>query len=122
MFTGLATILSTSDLPRLMAFYTAGLGGEESYRFPAEGDPGYVALEVAGAHLGIAADPAAATGDAPQRHALWVYCNDADTAAAHLVQLGATLIIPPTDMPWGERVADLHDPDGNLLHVAHQLG
>jgi hypothetical protein len=24
-------------------------------------------------------------------------------------------------MPWGERVADLHDPDGNLLHVAHTL-
>ncbi|HEY5981063.1 MAG TPA: VOC family protein [Microlunatus sp.] len=122
MFTGLSTILSTPDLPRLVAFYTAALDAEVTYQFPPEGDPGYVALQIAGASLGIAADPAAAEADGQQRHALWVYCSDADAAADGLVAAGGTLISPPTDMPWGERVADLHDPDGNLLHVAHQLG
>lgn len=81
MVTGLTPILSTPDLPRLLAFYTGGLDAEETYRFPDDGAPGYVALEVAG-----------------------------------------TLASPPTDMPWGERVADLHDPDGNLVHVDHPLG
>lgn len=121
MFTGLTPILSTSDLPRLLAFYIAGLDAEETYRFPEDGTPGYVALDVGGARLGIAADPASAAADGPQRHALWVYCTDADTAADRLVEAGGTLISPPTDMPWGERVADLHDPDGNFVHVAHQL-
>ena len=121
MFTGLSTILSTPDLRRLADFYVTGLGGEESYRFPAEGDPAYIALELAGAPLGIAADAAAPAADVPQRHALWIYCTDADAAATQLVTAGAVLVSPPTDMPWGERVADLTDPDGNLLHVAHQL-
>ena len=122
MFTGLSTILSTPDLPRLVTFYTAGLDADETYRFPDEGDPGYVALAVAGANLGIAADPASAAADGAQRHALWVYCTDADVAADRLVAAGGTLVSPPTDTPWGERVADLHDPDGNLVHVAHPLG
>jgi predicted enzyme related to lactoylglutathione lyase len=120
MFTGLSVILSSPDLPRLVGFYTDALDAEQTYSFPEEGDPGYVALVVAGAQLGIAADPAAATG--PQRHALWLYCPDADAAVARLVDAGGTLVSPPADMPWGERVADLHDPDGNLLHVAHQIG
>lgn len=122
MFTGLTPILSTPDLPRLLAFYTGGLDAEETYRFPDDGAPGYVALEVAGAQLGLAADPASAGADGPQRHALWVYCTDADAAADRLVDAGGALVSPPTDMPWGERVADLHDPDGNLVHVAHRLG
>jgi predicted enzyme related to lactoylglutathione lyase len=122
MFTGLSTILSTPDLPRLVAFYTAGLDAEVTYQFPTEGDAGHVALDVAGSSLGIAADPASGAADGPQRHALWVYCTDADAAAERLVAAGGTLVSPPTDMPWGERVADLHDPDRNLLHVAHQLG
>jgi predicted enzyme related to lactoylglutathione lyase len=122
MFTGLTPILSTPDLPRLLAFYTGGLDAEETYRFLDDGAPGYVALDVGGARLGLAADPASAAADGPQRHALWLYCADADAAADRLVAAGGTVVSPPTDMPWGERVADLHDPDGNLLHVAHPLG
>lgn len=122
MFSGLSTILSTPDLPRSVAFYTVGLDAEVTYQFPPEGDPGYVALQIAGANLGLAADPASAAAAGPQRHALWVYCTDADAAAERLVAAGGTLVSPPTDMPWGERVADLHDPDGNLLHVAHRIG
>ena len=52
MITGLFAILSTSDLDRLVALYSAGLGGEEMYRFPDEGGPAYVALRVAGTELG----------------------------------------------------------------------
>ena len=70
----------------------------------------------------IRAVPCSRADRPAQRHALWVYCTDADAAAERLVGAGGTLISPPTDMPWGERVADLHDPDGNLLHVAHSLG
>ena len=50
---------------------------------------------LARAHLGIAADPASAAADGPQRHALWVYCTDADAAAERLVGAGGTLISPP---------------------------
>lgn len=118
MFTAIFPILSTRDLPRLVAFYRDGLGGAEAYRFPDEGDPAYVALTVAGTELGIAADPDAAGADTDQRTSLWVYCEDCDRAVEQLVSLGATVKNPPGDQPWGERVADLYDPDGNWLHVA----
>ena len=121
MFTGLSTILSTADLPRLVAFYSEGLGGTEAYRFPEEGDPAYVVLTVAGAELGIAVDPDAADGATKQRFSLWVYTENCDQAAEQLVRFGATVKNPPADQPWGERVADLYDPDGNWLHVAHRL-
>jgi len=121
MFSGLQPILSSSDLDRLVAFYTGGLDAEVQYRFPDDGPAGFVSLRVGGGSLGIAQD-----GDSPgphvrQRHALWLYADDCDAAARRLVELGATLVTPPADMPWGERVADLTDPDGNPLHVAHQL-
>ncbi|MFB4348911.1 VOC family protein [Microbacterium sp. CR_7] len=31
---------------------------------------------------------------------------------------GAESIAAPEDLPWGERVAQVRDPDGNLLYVA----
>ena len=37
-----------------------------------------------------------------------------------LVSAGATVVSRPTDMPWGERVADVTDPDGNLIHVGQR--
>ena len=47
-----------------------------------------------------------------------------DGAPGHVAPevAGARRGSPPTDMPWAERVADLHDPDGNHVHVAHPLG
>lgn len=120
MFRSVFPILSTADLEALVAFYSAALDGEEMYRFPDEGEPAYVALRVAGSELGIARDPDAPGPDASQRQSLWVYADDCDAATARLADAGATVITPPEDMPWGERVADLADPDGNRLHVARQ--
>jgi lactoylglutathione lyase len=58
MFQELFPILSTGDLPRALGFYRDLLGFEVTYRFPADGDPAYVALDLGRSHLGIGADPA----------------------------------------------------------------
>jgi lactoylglutathione lyase len=121
MFSGLSPILASRDLPRLVAFYSSGFEGEEIYRFPDEGEPGYVAVRVGEGQLGFARDDDAPGPEVRQRHSLWFYTDDCDAAAARLVELGGTLVTAPADMPWGERVADLTDPDGNPLHVAHRL-
>jgi predicted enzyme related to lactoylglutathione lyase len=122
MARGLQPILSTTDLERLVAFYTGGLDGEVRYSFPDDGPAGFVSMEIGDGTLGIGQDGNAPGPETPQRHALWFYVDDCDTAADRLVELGARLVSAPADMPWGERVADLTDPDGNVLHVAHQLG
>lgn len=87
------------------------------YQFPAEGDPGFVSLDLACGHLGIGLDPASPGPDAAQRTALWIYADDCDEAFGRLVEAGASVVQEPADMPWGERVAQVADPDGNIVHV-----
>lgn len=43
--------------------------------------------------------------------------EDVDSAFAELIQKGATEIMKPADMPWGQRAAFFADPDGNIHEV-----
>jgi lactoylglutathione lyase len=114
VFQELFPILPTTDLPRALAFYRDLLGCRVSYRFPADDEPAYVGLELGPSHLGIGADAAAAGG----RFALWVYAQDCDAAVEHLRAHGVPVLAEPADQPWGERMAEVADPDGNRVIVA----
>jgi lactoylglutathione lyase len=120
VFTDAFPIISTPDIQRALAFYRDLLGGEVEYRFPPEGEPGYVALNVGSGHLGIGLVPDAATGPGDQRFSLWVYADDCDEAVERLRAGGATVTEEPADRPWGERVARVLDPDGNELIVGQR--
>ena len=113
--TSLFPILRTTDLPRLSGFYEAAFGASVTYRFDHEGVDVYVALAVGGGQIGIGYEPEVARGDVI---ALWLYADDADAAYAAALSAGAASVAPPEDMPWGERVAQVRDPDGNLLYLA----
>jgi lactoylglutathione lyase len=54
------------------------------------------------------------------RHELFVYVDDVDARVADLRAAGATIVREPADMPWGERVAFVADPEGNLVSLAAQ--
>jgi lactoylglutathione lyase len=120
MFQELFPILSTGDLPRALGFYRDLLGFEVSYRFPPDGDPAYVALDLGRSHLGIGADQAAGNEPAADggRFTLWVYADDCDAAVEHLRRHGVRVLAEPVDQPWGERMAEVADPDGNRVIVA----
>jgi lactoylglutathione lyase len=124
MFTEAFPILTTRDLPRLLGFYQGLLGFTETYRFPTEGRPAYVGLQLGSpaCQLGIGeeADPDPPAG-AAQRFDLCVYAEDCDAAVAHLRAHGVKIIEEPADMPWGERAARVADPDGNRLLVLSRL-
>ena len=113
--TSLFPIVRTSDLPRLVAFYERSFGAEVTYRFDHEGIDVYVALAVGGGQIGIGYEADVTRGDVI---ALWLYSDDADAAYHAALAAGAASVVPPEDMPWGERVAQVRDPDGNLLHLA----
>jgi lactoylglutathione lyase len=118
MFQEVFPIVSTRDMSRALAFYRDLLGFEVVYRFPADGEPGYVALDLGPSHLGIGADPAAAPPAGPSRFALWVYAADCDAAVGHLRGHGVPVLAEPADQPWGERMAEVADPDGNRVIIA----
>jgi uncharacterized glyoxalase superfamily protein PhnB len=115
-------ILSTRDLPTLVGFYEQALDATATYRFRDGDEDVYVALALGPASLGIAHDPhtaeAVGSGD---RAALWVYVDDVDHAFDAAVRAGADVVQPPALMPWGERVADVRDPAGHLVHLGQAL-
>jgi lactoylglutathione lyase len=117
MFTTIFPILITADLRAALGFYRDLLGATVAYEFPGpDGEPGYVGLELGSAHLGIGRDPAA-RAEPSERFSLWVYADDCDAAVERLRAAGVTIMAEPADQPWGERVARVLDPDGNLVIV-----
>jgi uncharacterized glyoxalase superfamily protein PhnB len=117
-------IINCADLARTQQWYERVLGGTVEYRFPAEGNPEYVTLGVGGGQIGLGNGsgpalygqiPLPATGHAVD---ICVYVPNLDqvTSAA-----GVDVVVPPADMPWGERVACLTDPEGTMLLVIQHV-
>jgi PhnB protein len=52
----------------------------------------------------------------------YVYCPDVDALTAQARQAGATVLSDPEDMFWGDRMANLRDPDGYLWSFATKVG
>ena len=46
----------------------------------------------------------------------WIYVDDVDGTFADLTTAGAPTEAEPKTEPWGERVASVRDPDGNVVH------
>jgi lactoylglutathione lyase len=120
VFQRLFPILSTHDLPRLLGFYRDLLGATVDFEFEHQGQVVYAGLDLGSSHLGIGAvaPGVPALPDPTERFALWVYADDCDAAVAHLRDHGVQVTAEPADQPWGERMAEVADPDGNRVIVA----
>lgn len=110
-------ILISRDLPRLVSFYEHALHGRVRYRFGSPIQDDYVSLSVGEASLGIGRDPAAPVAGTGDRVSLWFYVDDVDSAFARWMTAGGDVVQEPADMPWGERAAQVRDPDGNLVNL-----
>lgn len=115
-------MLSTEDLGKALAFYRDLLGGTETFRFPPEGPPAFVALRLGESELGLGA----ITGTPPlhgqplrpargHRIELCVYVDDVDATVERLRGAGVPILVEPANQEWGERIAYAADPDGNLV-------
>lgn len=113
-------ILSTGDLPRMLAFYQGLLGFVECDRFPAVGAPKYVELRcgegASAGKLGLDQDTTSVFGG-EQRLELCVLAKDCEALVEHLRAGGSTIVAEPQQMPWGGKAAHIEDPDGNRLVI-----
>src|SRR3954463_12351987 len=116
-------VLYAADVEAVSAFYHR-LGFAEQVRLPDEnGAPGFVGLRRDAAELAVTteASPRMLAGIEPgpgPRHELFVYVDDVDATVADLRAAGTAVLREPADMPWGERVAFVTDPEGNVVSLA----
>ena len=118
-------LLYATEVERVAAFY-ATLGFAEQFRMAGpDGAAGYVGMRRGDAELAVVTEesPRALAGVEPgpgPRHELFVfvYVDDADAAAAAVPGAGGTVLKPPADMPWGERVGYVTDPEGTVVSLA----
>ncbi len=106
----------TAGLERMLAFYTDLLGAAETQRVPDEGPVFYVGLRIGDTDVGLVSDEAVARAPAG-RILLSIEVPDVDALIPRVDVLGGAVTGGPTDMPWGQRVLHLTDPDGNVVNL-----
>jgi lactoylglutathione lyase len=103
------------------------LGFSRHFQLPPDGEPGYVGLrdQDSGAELAVTDARWAmdryglSLGDAP-RFEMYVYVADLDRLVQELNDADVPIMRQPEDMPWGERIATVADPDGNPVALCQE--
>jgi len=114
-------ILACRDLSAARHFYAEVLAGKQQYQFPDEGEPVYLTLSIGESTLGLGVGTGQnAYGERPLPSTghpvdLCVYVDDLDAVLASAGEHGGALVAEAADMPWGERVGWIRDPDG--VHI-----
>jgi lactoylglutathione lyase len=104
------------------AFYER-LGFARHFQLPPDGEPGYVGLRRGPAEISVvdAAWPADQYGGVVGtglRFEMFVYVDDVDGTVEQLRGEGVAILREPADMPRGERIGYVADPDGNPVALA----
>jgi PhnB protein len=110
-----------------IAFYKSAFGATELSRMPGpEGKLMHAAVRIGDSTLMLVDEapewkcfgPKALGGSSVTLH---LYVQDVDAAMARATAAGATLIMPATDMFWGDRYGQVEDPFGHRWSIAtHQ--
>lgn len=115
-------LVFAEHVPATAGFYER-LGFTRLRQNPPEGEPTYIALARGTAELAVVlADWPATRYDRPLgtgvRFEMFVLVDDLDTLLKELAGAGVPLLRDPVEMPWGERIAYVTDPDGNPVALA----
>ena len=124
------TILYVSDVAASLDFYERALGQRRRFVHDsgqyAELDTGETALalaahELAAANLPGIYRPEQRPGSRPSFEVCFV-TRDVQGAFDRAIAEGAEAVTPPQTKPWGQDVAYVRDPDGNLVELASPAG
>jgi predicted enzyme related to lactoylglutathione lyase len=111
------TELMTRDVAGAKKFYAEVLGWEMEDMPMGEGQP-YVVLKAGGTGVGgMMSMPESVPSQVPPHWAAYVTVEDVDATAKKAEQAGATIIVPPTDIPNVGRFCTFQDPQGAVLSV-----
>jgi lactoylglutathione lyase len=116
-------VVYATDVERAAQFWEL-LGFSRHYQLPADGEPGYVGLRSSesGAELAVtsarwATDRYGLSMGDGARFEMYVYVADLNELVGQLAGAGVRVLREPEDMPWGERIATVADPEGNPVAI-----
>ena len=117
------TVIFAVNVERSAVFYEQ-FGFQRFFQLPPEGEPGYIGLKRGASEFAIVSKDwpsdnyQLAMGEGP-RFEMFIYVEDVDAALEMLGGSGTAVLKDPEDMPWGERIAYVLDPDGNPVALAN---
>lgn len=120
MATTIQPVIITADLNRLLAFYSGLFGATQTSRVPDDGPAFFVGLRVGDSEMGLVANAEGAAG-AASRILLSVAVEDVNSLLERVTALGGSVRGQPNNMPWGQRVAHIADPDGNAVNLTQPV-
>ena len=115
-------VIYAVNVERSSLFYEQ-FGFQRFFQLPPEGEPGYIGLKRGASEFAIVSKDwpldqyQLAMGEGP-RFEMFIYVEDVDAAIEKLRGSGTTVLKDPEDMPWGERIGYVADPDGNPVALA----
>lgn len=121
------TILYVDDVKRSLAFYEAAFGMQTKFIHDS-GD--YGELNTGGTTLAFSSrqlmrqlgkNPSASDAHAPCFE-IALLTPDVAAAVQRAVKVGAELVQPPKEMPWGQTVAYVADQDSVLVEICTPMG
>jgi uncharacterized glyoxalase superfamily protein PhnB len=111
--------LSLEDAGRAMDFYQKAFGAVEIARVPdPSGKKVWHGVMKLGDSMFFVNDTFPDMGGSVSKGQLWVYIPDVDARFQQAIAAGCTAQMPPTDMFWGDRMADVQDPFGQRWTLA----
>lgn len=106
-----------------IAFYKKALGAVELGRLPApDGKLIHAALKIGDSTLFLMDEAPAHSSLGPKALGgtpvvIHIYSENADAALERAVAAGADVVMPVTEMPWGDRYGQFRDPWGHFWSV-----
>jgi PhnB protein len=118
--------LAVDDATAAIEFYARAFGAEETSRMAApDGSIAHASLRIGNSML-MLSDPFPMQTVKPPRQlggssvVIFLYVDDTDAVFQRAVDAGATANMPPDDMFWGDRFAEVADPFGHVWQIATQ--
>ena len=103
-------IVFARSLESLSKFYVSALQVDEE---DVVEEARHVGFDLGEIYLGF--DQSDGSHHHPGAVTFWVGVDDLDETYQRCLDLGATSVIEPVDRPWGDRLAAVKDPEGNVV-------
>jgi len=117
---GLKTVtpyLHPASAPTYIDFLTRAFSAVEEFRAEKDGVVMHARVRIGNAAIEMGESPGRG-----EKSSFYLYVADVDAIYAQAMTAGATSILPPTDQPYGDRLAVVEDPFGVGWSLARPTG